>query len=443
MSSDSAPIVAAGGLVERRTDDGVAIAVIRRARYGDEWSLPKGKHEAGEELLDTALREVEEETGRKATVTGFAGTTRYDTGSGTKIVFFWRMTAQGACDLKPPDEEEVRALAWLSPMEAQAKLTHTEEQLLVNRTYTRELGEMEPLRRRFWRWLGGVLAQRRRLEGTLLAYEQELGMRIARDKGQNAASLHSASAFLDQAKAALAANKLDASWKCLVGAQRAEIFALDAQALRSRAAALRIEAVKLNAWRRAAVEKILGPDKDAPTPAALYEASLIKDEHFHNVAYKDVLVRDQFVRLVLFLISGIVVLGVLLARTGAGADLLSGEFNNTSDPWILPLCLTFGYLGAGFSALMTVPTSAGSTRIPELVAGRLVTVGRFFMGVISACLMYVLMRSELGTEVLPKVLVSAAEDSPLSLYFVAFAAGFSERLLVNALGKVAGGEAKK
>jgi 8-oxo-dGTP pyrophosphatase MutT (NUDIX family) len=51
-------IRAAGGVVVR---DG-RIAVVHRPKY-DDWSLPKGKLDAGESWEEAALREVEEETG--------------------------------------------------------------------------------------------------------------------------------------------------------------------------------------------------------------------------------------------------------------------------------------------------------------------------------------------------------------------------------------------
>ena len=48
---------AAGGIV---TDEAGRMLLIRR---NGRWDLPKGKVEAGETLLQAALREVEEETG--------------------------------------------------------------------------------------------------------------------------------------------------------------------------------------------------------------------------------------------------------------------------------------------------------------------------------------------------------------------------------------------
>ena len=51
-------IQAAGGVVLR---DG-RVVVVHRPRY-DDWSLPKGKLDAGEHALTAAVREVAEETG--------------------------------------------------------------------------------------------------------------------------------------------------------------------------------------------------------------------------------------------------------------------------------------------------------------------------------------------------------------------------------------------
>ncbi|HEV2770779.1 MAG TPA: NUDIX domain-containing protein, partial [Solirubrobacteraceae bacterium] len=56
-------VCAAGGVVVR---DG-RLAVVHRPRY-DDWSLPKGKLDAGESWEGCALREVEEETGLRCTL---------------------------------------------------------------------------------------------------------------------------------------------------------------------------------------------------------------------------------------------------------------------------------------------------------------------------------------------------------------------------------------
>ena len=53
-------ILSAGVVVVRRTDDGWRVLLLRVYNY---WDCPKGVVEAGEDPLDTARREVREETG--------------------------------------------------------------------------------------------------------------------------------------------------------------------------------------------------------------------------------------------------------------------------------------------------------------------------------------------------------------------------------------------
>ena len=59
MSDD---VLAAGAVLWRPAPDGVEIALVHRPRY-DDWSLPKGKLDAGETMAAAAVREIEEETG--------------------------------------------------------------------------------------------------------------------------------------------------------------------------------------------------------------------------------------------------------------------------------------------------------------------------------------------------------------------------------------------
>ncbi len=64
---------AAGGVVWRRDGDGPArVLVVHRPRY-DDWSLPKGKLDDGENGPDAAVREVFEETDLKVDLVGERG----------------------------------------------------------------------------------------------------------------------------------------------------------------------------------------------------------------------------------------------------------------------------------------------------------------------------------------------------------------------------------
>ena len=126
--SKSQVIEAAGGLVWRNTPDGKQILLVHRQRY-DDWTLPKGKLEDGEAWEQAAFREIEEETGYKAELGKFAGSTTYVVGKAPKIVLFWHMDVEKEIDFVP--NEEVDKLLWLSFEKALDKLSYDSERELL------------------------------------------------------------------------------------------------------------------------------------------------------------------------------------------------------------------------------------------------------------------------------------------------------------------------
>ncbi|WP_225316356.1 MULTISPECIES: NUDIX hydrolase [Haloferax] len=126
---------AAGGLLRR--DDG-RICLVYRPRY-DDWSLPKGKVKSGETLVETAIREVAEETRSSVECGRFAGRYEYvvdadaDTESGPKGVFIWHMHLVDEDPFDPDDE--VGAREWVSPEDALDVLTYENERALVRRVF--------------------------------------------------------------------------------------------------------------------------------------------------------------------------------------------------------------------------------------------------------------------------------------------------------------------
>src|SRR3954469_25365408 len=114
MSSER--IEAAGGVV--LADDG-RVALVHRPKY-DDWSLPKGKLDAGESFEQAALREVEEETGMRCELGPFLDEVSYrDHKDREKLVRYWSMEA-GAGDFTPHDE--VDELRWVALGEAASQL---------------------------------------------------------------------------------------------------------------------------------------------------------------------------------------------------------------------------------------------------------------------------------------------------------------------------------
>jgi 8-oxo-dGTP diphosphatase len=123
------PILAGGGIVAGVTAG--EIAIVRRRRYPGEIGLPKGKVKtaAGETIVRAAEREVAEEIGYPVRAVDFAGITHYFAKIRPKVVFYYHMTIVG--EGGPIDAEEIEAVAWLTPAEAVARLTHAEDRRLV------------------------------------------------------------------------------------------------------------------------------------------------------------------------------------------------------------------------------------------------------------------------------------------------------------------------
>jgi 8-oxo-dGTP pyrophosphatase MutT (NUDIX family) len=101
-------IRAAGGVVRR----GELIAVVHRP-HRDDWSLPKGKLEPGEDDAAAAVREVREETGCDAVIERDLGTVLYNLSDGRpKSVRYYLMAAHADTGATEADVDVVR---WLPP----------------------------------------------------------------------------------------------------------------------------------------------------------------------------------------------------------------------------------------------------------------------------------------------------------------------------------------
>jgi 8-oxo-dGTP diphosphatase len=121
-------VKAAGGVVVRAGDGGPQVCLVHRPKYGD-WTLPKGKLDAGESFEDAALREVEEETGLRCELGTELESTHYTDGKGRpKIVRYWMMEPVEG-EFEPTDE--VDELRWMTLPEAVECLTYEHDRELV------------------------------------------------------------------------------------------------------------------------------------------------------------------------------------------------------------------------------------------------------------------------------------------------------------------------
>ncbi|SDX67367.1 8-oxo-dGTP diphosphatase [Modestobacter sp. DSM 44400] len=130
--ADPTVVRAAGGVVWRRDTDGrLETALVHRPKY-DDWSLPKGKPDAGEHPLETAVREVVEETGLSVVAGRRSVRTRYpvtlrDGRAAPKEVDYWLMHGSG--DFVPNDE--VDQLCWLGLDDAAGLVSHEHDRAVL------------------------------------------------------------------------------------------------------------------------------------------------------------------------------------------------------------------------------------------------------------------------------------------------------------------------
>lgn len=116
---------AAAGAVAWR--DGT-VAVVHRPRY-DDWTLPKGKLDAGETVPHAAVREVAEETGFDVVLGRHLNTVRYSVGRGEKRVDYFAATVTGGA-FHP--NEEVDELRWLTLGQAREILTYPQDRAVLD-----------------------------------------------------------------------------------------------------------------------------------------------------------------------------------------------------------------------------------------------------------------------------------------------------------------------
>ena len=115
-------IKAAGGLA---TKAGMYLFIFRLKK----WDLPKGKLEKGEEILECALREVEEECSVKVVEGPKIGSTwhLYPTKNGwcVKKSTWFMMECTDDSEMKPQYQEDIEEITWVAPENVEKYLANS------------------------------------------------------------------------------------------------------------------------------------------------------------------------------------------------------------------------------------------------------------------------------------------------------------------------------
>ena len=132
-------IRAAGGIVYRQNQTGEPEFLILQHKYGKYWSFPKGRSEKGETSLDTAKREIHEETGISEFkfLEKFSETINYFVRRGKRLIpkevryFLVQFSKSVEVNLSP----EHIAYKWLNFDDAISQITHNNSKELLSEVY--------------------------------------------------------------------------------------------------------------------------------------------------------------------------------------------------------------------------------------------------------------------------------------------------------------------
>ncbi|MPZ62602.1 MAG: NUDIX domain-containing protein [Propionibacteriales bacterium] len=116
-------LTAAGAVVWRALREPVEVLLVHRPRY-DDWSFPKGKPDADEHPLTTAIREVAEETGLTVRLGPPLPEQRYPVRGAPKEVRYWaaQVCHGDVADYRP--NSEIDHVEWFPIGEARRRLSY-------------------------------------------------------------------------------------------------------------------------------------------------------------------------------------------------------------------------------------------------------------------------------------------------------------------------------
>jgi hypothetical protein len=227
-------------------------------------------------------------------------------------------------------------------------------------------------------------------------------------------------------------NQVGAGWYFLARAQGMTVFALEGNesALRNKVTGLRAEAVeKLSSWRKTAALDYL---KDPPSAGDVHNALELLTGHFENQYFKISVARGLLRALTRTLVAVFALLFVFLLLQ----PLLWPDDLGITLRHALALAL-FGALGGCVSACFSLGGPWSTTRIPDVLSGVGITSMRPLLGGASALGAYVML---LG---LGQIIGVDSKSSQLwpplgpPALAIAFAAGFSERIVIKAVEGIA------
>lgn len=446
-------IRAAGGIVWADYPDARRLIVVHRSeRYGDEWILPKGKLDAEDKSwMETALREVVEETKlpkENIRIDDLMGSICYETKDGPKVILFWNMMFTGSSlPISSPindPQKEIDGVKWVTIEEALDLLRYPKERALLRDTSV--IPNQKPKATLF----GGIMRRIKRISNnnSSIRLEAEIGpfeidlMRISsellckKNAEKNAENIDNwnrklrifqfAFQHVKRAKESLYLGEIELGWRHFHQAELTRIYLEDDEQTLSQLAiaTLNESKEKLSLWRKDTVIKLLCDDKQKiKSPLSVdenYTAKKILYEDHDNTYNK--LKRVQFQLVILTLTGFFCVTAIALTLINLGNNAI---LNN---PALIRSIIFFGALGGIVSGIFTISTGSTKAKIPNQILNSWLTILRPLLGAMSALAATVFLLSGI---------INFNNLSVPLILAISFGAGFSERLVIGSVEKIA------
>lgn len=121
-----------GAIVYRKFHGNTEILLIKHVNSGH-WSFPKGHVENDETEIETAIREIKEETGLDVIIDPtFRETVSYSPRKDTQKIVVYFIAKAKSYDFIP-QEEEISEIKWVEIGRAASVLTYENDRSIVNR----------------------------------------------------------------------------------------------------------------------------------------------------------------------------------------------------------------------------------------------------------------------------------------------------------------------
>jgi hypothetical protein len=254
----------------------------------------------------------------------------------------------------------------------------------------------------------------RRLEAEIPSFELHLDSAMqTRKPGEWS---QNAKAAVAEAREALRQDRFAEALIAFDRAQREEIPSLTEEEVHLRAISLIHQSERLNDLARDTIKEILQNKTHSITTTELATATKLRDEDLQNTLFAMERLNRHLSRL--SFITFVVLLGVVMLA------ISHVVFDKTTT---LLGVICFGALGAAVSMMMSITPRAGGPIPSQLATGTLL-LARPMFGASAAIAVYVFIKMHV---------LNPAYDNEFAYFGLAFAAGFSDQLLLSAVTKVA------